>query len=215
MTITMLRKLLRSLLIFGLFHNAQTLFSQNTPLDTITTLENPSMKKAVYKAPNGKTTLVTAPVEDFATISDLLKTLAKDGVIRPKLSSTKPRIAEEKRRIRLLQDTYIYAFKKEPDNDYHLIIGDHKSMSKATFFNIELSGLATNSTLSAVREVFEKRFVNACTSSYIIFSQNPIKIQIEGSLFFDFDHNPGEVGPTGFRPATCWELHPLSKLVFL
>lgn len=163
-----------------------------------------------------KTSVVKATIEDFATISALLNALAKDAIVRPKLTSRSARISEENRYVRLLKDTYLFALKKESDNDYHVIIGDNKNAQKATFFNVEVSGLsASNKQLAAVRKAFEQQFVNLCSSSYVLFAANPIKIQIEGSAFFDVDHKPGQIGPTGFQPATSWEIHPISKIVFL
>jgi hypothetical protein len=164
-----------------------------------------------------KTSEVVAKVEDFASVSALLKTLVKDAVVRAKLKSNSPRIAEEKHYVRLTKDTYLFAFKKESDNDYHVIIGDNKDSKKATLFNVEISGLAAskNKNFTAVRTAFEKQFVQVCSSSYVIFAQNPIKISIEGSTFFDVDHKPGQIGPIGFQPATNWEIHPISKIKFL
>ena len=42
----------------------------------------------------------------------------------------------------------------------------------------------------------------------------PIPVQIVGSLFFDVDHQPGEVGPVGMKPKTSWEIHPVSDIQF-
>jgi hypothetical protein len=119
--------------------------------------------------------------------------------------------------VRLLKDTYLYAFKKESDNDYHVIIGDNIDPKKATYFNAEVSGLPVpvDKRFQTVRAAFEKQFVQVCNSNYAIFSANPIKITIEGSIFFDVDHKPGQIGPAGFQPLTTWEIHPISKITFL
>lgn len=164
-----------------------------------------------------KTSIVTATTENFATVSALIRGLPKDAVIRPKLKSNSKRIALENRNVRLLKDTYLYAFKKESDNDYHVIIGDNIDPKKATYFNCEISGLPmpTNKVFQTVRKTFEKQFVQVCNSSYAVFSANPIKISIEGSVFFDVDHLPGQIGPAGFQPATTWEIHPITKITFL
>ena len=166
---------------------------------------------------SAKTSMVTATTEDFATVSALLKTLQKDAFMRAKLTSNSPRAPEEKRYVRLKKDTYLYAFKKETDNDYHVIIGDNIDPKKATYFNIEISGLpATNfKAFQTPRRALEKKFVQLCNLGYAVFSANPIKISIEGSLFFDVDHLPGQVGPIGFQPTTVWEIHPVSKITFL
>ncbi len=163
-----------------------------------------------------KTSVVVAKTEDFNTVSALFKALAKDAVVRPKLTSRSSRIAEENHNVRFLKDTYLFAFKKENDNDYHVIIGDNINPKKATFLNIEVSGLSgSNKQITAVRRAFEKQFVNVCSSSYIVFAANPVKIQVEGSTFFDVDHKPGQIGPVGFQPASSWEIHPITKIVFL
>ena len=242
-----------ALAFFGLWVN-QTAFSQKVHLDTLTQLNNPSTKEAVYQTPEGylykvkfmndpfsevategilsnncadstfagqarkgaKTSIVGTKTEDFATVSALLNALAKDAVVRSKLTSRSARIAEENHNVRFLKDTYLFAFKKESDNDYHIIIGDNKSAKKATLLNVEVSGLSgSNKQISNVRKAFERQFVNVCSSSYMVFAANPIKIQIEGSTFFDVDHKPGQIGPVGFQPKTSWEIHPISKIVFL
>ena len=164
-----------------------------------------------------KTAFVVAKTEDFKTVSALIKALPKDAVIRTKVNSNSNRVADEKRNVRLQTDTYLFAFKKESDNDYHVIIGDNKDPKKATFFNAEISGLPKTSTktFQAVRTAFEKQFVDVCSNRYVVFTANPIKIQIEGSVFFDVDHSPGQVGPAGFQPLTTWEIHPISKITFV
>lgn len=164
-----------------------------------------------------KTSIVTAKTEDLATVSALIKTLTTDAVMRTKVTSSSKRVADENRNVRLLKDTYLYAFKKESDNDYHVIIGDNIDPKKATYFNAEVSGLPVpvDKRFQTVRAAFEKQFVQVCNSNYAIFSANPIKITIEGSVFFDVDHKPGQIGPAGFQPLTTWEIHPISKITFL
>ena len=164
-----------------------------------------------------KTSIVTAKTEDLATVSAMIKTLPTDAVMRTKVTSSSPRVTAEKRNVRLLKDTYIYAFKKESDNDYHVIIGDNIDPKKATYFNTEVSGLPVpiDKRFQDVRAAFEKQFVQVCNSNYAVFSANPVKIAIEGSIFFDVDHKPGQIGPPGFQPLTTWEIHPITKITFL
>ena len=47
-----------------------------------------------------------------------------------------------------------------------------------------------------------------------MFSTPANIVKIRGSIFFDTDHAAGTVGPTGFRPATAWEIHPVIYLEF-
>jgi hypothetical protein len=183
-------------------------------LESVNCLDSIFAGKARSKS---KLTIVAASFEDFETVSALIKNLGKESIIRTKVAGHNNRISLEKRNVRLLKDTYLFAFKKESDNDYHVIIGDHKDPNKATFFNCEISGLAnaTDKRLGLVRQAFEKQFVQVCNSAYAVFAKNPIKIQIEGSLFYDVDHKAGQIGPKGFRPTTVWEIHPISKITFL
>lgn len=162
-----------------------------------------------------KTSIVAGRAKTVATVSDLIRLLPKDSVMRKKVRKISPRVAEEMKNIRLKKDTYLYAFAKEGDGDYHIIIGDHFIASKATFFNVEISGLLTNnSSLSDPRQTFEEHFVGMCSSDYIVF-ENPLKIDVQGSLFFDVSHTKGQVGPKKLKPQTNWEIHPVSKIRFI
>jgi hypothetical protein len=159
---------------------------------------------------SAKTSIVAGRAKIVATVSDLIKLLPKDSIMRKKVKKKSPRVAEE--------DTYLYAFAKEEDGDYHIIIGDHFVASKATFFNVEISGLLSNdlnSALSQPRRAFEEQFVGMCSSDYIIFIDNPLKIDVQGSLFFDVSHIVGQVGPKKLKPQTNWEIHPVSKIRFI
>ena len=162
-----------------------------------------------------KTSIVAGRAKIVATVSDLIRLLPKDSIMRKKVKKKSPRVVEEMQNIRLKKDTYLYAFAKEGDGDYHIIIGDHFIASKAAFLNVEISGLLTNDkTLSNPRRAFEKQFIGMCSSDYIIF-ENPLKIDVQGSLFFDVSHTKGQVGPKNFKPQTNWELHPVSKIRFI
>ena len=111
--------------------------------------------------------------------------------------------------------------KKESDNDYHVIIGDNVKKTKATFFNIEISGVpktgnaANKKALQTIRDFFEDNFVQLCGSKYAIFDSNPVPVSVQGSVFFDIDHKAGVVGPIGFRPKAAWEIHAVSAIKFL
>ncbi len=160
------------------------------------------------------------PFKSFASIAALAASLTKDSEMKAKLKRTSPRIAEEKKNVRLRNNIFLYAMKKEGDNDYHVIIGDNAVKSKATFFNVEISGVpqtgtaANKTAIQTIRDFFEDNFVELCGSKYAVFSAKPIPIAIEGSMFFDVDHSAGTVGPNGFRPKTAWEIHPVSKITF-
>lgn len=169
-----------------------------------------------------KTSLAGAtPVKQFVSITALIAFLTPDATMETKVTTTSKRVAEESFNVRLAKNIFIYAMKKESDNDYHVIIGDNIKKSKATFFNIEISGVpktgnATNKqALQTIRDFFENNFVQLCGSKYAIFDSNPVPVSVQGSVFFDIDHKAGAVGPTGFRPKTAWEIHPVSAIKFL
>ncbi len=156
--------------------------------------------------------------KSFTSITSLISSLTKDSEMENKVDRTSLRVADEKINARLTNNIFLYAMKKEGDNDYHVIIGDNKVKNLATLLNIEISGVpksgnvSTKNAIQKVRDFFEENFVDLCGSNYAVFSTNPIPITIEGSLFFDIDHKGGTVGPTGFRPKTSWEIHPISKI---
>jgi hypothetical protein len=221
----------------------------------LTSLDNATTKKAIYKAPNGKqykiqfwkdkttgnkisksavcgedkfkgvarkipkTSIATGDSINFTTLLKFLKWLPKDSVMINKFKKAalrKMRQPEENINITLDKNIYLYAIKKEPDNDYHLIIGNNKKADKAVFFNVELSGIGTKNkaVLQKVRDFFEDNFVSVCGKFYVVFIENPIPVKLTGSLFYDIDHAPGEVGPGILKPKTSWEIHPVTSIAF-
>ena len=166
-----------------------------------------------------KTTFAKGKVKTFKTVSHLIKALPLDREMRKKVKrSTAVRVTEEQQNVRLKEDTFIFAFAKEDDGDYHVIIGDHKDVSKATFFNVEISGVPIENApakLISVYQVFNNRFRDVCSPKYLVFDEEPLKIEVEGSLFFDVSHQAGQVGPKNMKPLTNWEIHPVGKIKFL
>jgi hypothetical protein len=145
--------------------------------------------------------------------------LPSDKTMIATLTKTSPRSAIEKNGV-ILDHVLLFAFKRESDNDYHLIIGDNADINKATLFNMEISGIPTpdNPDLDNARKAFLNAFNlndKTCMSSYAIFINNPVPVHIEGSVFYDVDHKPGTIGPVNngvsLRPATSWEIHPISS----
>lgn len=184
----------------------------NTAITVITSIAPNFEGKARAKA---KTSYVTGPTLSFNSINALINSLTADSVIRKKLNENSPRIKDEMKNVRL-SNAYLFAIKKESDNDYHLIIGDNKDLTKATLLNAEVSGLPAhaNAKMKQVRAYVEAHLVDVGGSSYAVFTKNPIPIQISGSVFYDVDHVPGEIGPVGLQPKTSWEIHPIASLTF-
>lgn len=169
-----------------------------------------------------KTTLVTdAPVEEFATVAALAATLVPDADMKKSgiTRSSAMRVAAERRTVRVTG--YIYAFKKEDDNDYHVILGDAPGAAP-TFLNVEVSGLPVGGApenrdrLTAARAAFKDAFhIGATGPGSYQKPHEPVPVRVTGSLFWDVDHEPGVVGPQGMRPKTAWEIHPVSEVEFL
>jgi hypothetical protein len=165
-----------------------------------------------------KTTFAIAPLEEFSNLPALMVTLADDDYMLERVAKDWDfdRIDEERRNVRVT--AYLFAMKKESDNDYHLIIDDDGSLEEGAKLNIEVSGIPDEGpdgrALSDVRDAFKRYFDGSPPTKYKPFQDPPIKVIIEGSLFFDCDHPAGQVGPEGYRPLTAWEIHPIRKIEF-
>ena len=165
-----------------------------------------------------KTTIVNASMETFSNLEALIATLPPDADMRnynpPLTTTTETRVAEEKRNVRVR--AWIYAITYEKDQDWHLILGTGPSDSTPTYLNAEVSALPGNSAasykkLKKVRQNLAEMFgFDLPASGY--WEYEPVGVVVEGSLFYDIDHPPGNVGPKATRPATAWEIHPITKL---
>jgi hypothetical protein len=124
---------------------------------------------------------------------------------------------------------YLYTFKRQSDEDYHVIFGTTNNISTAKFFNAEISGLSPVGTygydkLLKVRTDFETYFHvnNTCRNSYYKndFRKHPIKICLSGSLFYDGEHckHYQDNGPQNWKTMevkVAWEIHPITGIEFL
>ena len=103
-----------------------------------------------------KTSFPKTRPDTIASLKALLDSLPPDSLMRTKLNSKSKRIAVESRNVRLAGNLFLFAFKRETDNDYHLIIGDDPNGSVATLMNVEISGMphSRNRVLKNVRQYF-------------------------------------------------------------
>jgi hypothetical protein len=159
----------------------------------------------------------------FDTVAKLRTTLQSKSDMKalmiPQTSDSK-RVEQEKRNVCV--KAYIYAFKKEGDNDYHVILGDAPGTPGLQFLNTEVSGIPVGGTdenrdkLWAVRKAFKDAFSlgNSGPGSYYR-PDPPVPVLITGSLFWDVDHENVVVGPADFKPKDAWEIHPISAIEFL
>jgi hypothetical protein len=181
---------------------------------------------------DAKTSIGSGPIVTLASTGDLLDLLlagqtpaANDSLMRSKIRSMKtPRVAEERRNVQI--NAFIYAAKKETDNDFHLLLGGTAPTGgDPRYLTAEVSGLpnppnSASSTLQAARNQFKAYFLNPTSglglpesSHYTVFTP-PIPVTVTGSVFFDIDHGRGEVGTGSIRTETVWEIHPVTGIVF-
>jgi len=124
------------------------------------------------------------------------------------------RYAEEQRNVTV--PAYLWYVGKEADSDYHLILGSTADET-ATYMNAEVSGLPAGGvdldTLSQARTQLVGLLGGHPPDPGQYYPVTPpLGVRVTGSLFFDGDHRPGEVGPKGHQPKTVWEIHPVTDL---
>ena len=170
-----------------------------------------------------KISIADGQVVTHADVGELLAHLpdTDDNMIhhQPPISKSadSQRLSEEQQNV-LVEAGFIYAIAKEKDNDYHVILGTAPG-SSPQFLNVEVSGLPQSgpfrAPLKQVRDKFQQHLGTVISGpGYHNFAENPIPVRITGSLFYDIDHPPGAVGPTGLKPATAWEIHPVTDIEF-
>ncbi len=143
-------------------------------------------------------------------------------------AATSNRVDEEKINVRVT-GIWLYAFKRQKDEDYHLVVGISSNYSTAKnnkFYNMEISGHPEDGSddfneIKDSRDDFENFFgITNCRivcRNYVDFKKNPIKIEIAGSMFYDKDHcsNLAGVSPSGYPIKTAWEVHPIKTIRFI
>jgi hypothetical protein len=166
-----------------------------------------------------KTSFAHAKVRTFRNIKALLENLpASDNTMRhydPPLDNSSPRTPEEMINVGVC--TSIIAAKKEPDHDYHMIIGD----VGGPYLIAEVSGIPrrgdryTQDVLLNLRRAFEN-FIASEHRSGKNYSGwgDPLPVYIEGSLFYDITRRKVEGGPKFAKTETLWEIHPVTKIIF-
>lgn len=137
------------------------------------------------------------------------------------------RLNQEDKNVRV--KVYLYTFKRQGDEDYHLVFGTTPNINTAKFFNCEISGLSPSGTygrskLVDARNTFEENFgiQKKCARSYYTndFRSAPRPVILEGSLFFDGEHctHYEDNGPQNWKElevTIAWEIHPITSIEFL
>lgn len=173
-----------------------------------------------------KTSVVKGQPELFGTLEEFMSSLPDDDVMSNEAgisTDENSERAEEERRNISIAKCWILAIKRNNDGDYHIIIGSGPGPKCDALFNIEVSGLPESSSphyaaLKKVRDDLENYFNgDCCFTRYKKFYKNPIPVRVTGSLFYDLEHAPPRlnIGPTGLKTTTAWELHPVTAITFL
>ena len=170
-----------------------------------------------------KVNIFSGDAKPFDSIAALRESLQQDADMKA-LNIGKgadvDRVDAEKSNVKV--PAYIYAFRKESDNDYHVIIGDKPGTPNLRYLNAEVSGIPVSGSkenrdqLWTVRKAFKQAFQLGDEGPDAYFRPDPpVPVRITGSLFWDVEHWPQTVGPTDFAPKTAWEIHPISDIEFL
>jgi hypothetical protein len=176
-------------------------------------------KTSFYKIANGR----LATFLHYDTLVDLLDSLPSDQEMR-QLATWRPtgppsRLAEENQNVEVSAN--IVAVKPgEDDHDLHVIISDRPRGASREFMNVEVSGLPRDHVNEAdfvrvrseIRSILPE--VGAGSGGYIRIVP-PARVLIQGSLYFDGDHNAGCQscpGPAYAKPTTVWEIHPVYSI---
>jgi hypothetical protein len=174
-----------------------------------------------------KVTIFEGQTKTFDSVSELRDWLPDDHDMKALDIGRGPdvdRVMQGKlnEQLNVMVTAYIYTFRKEGDNDYHVIIGDKPGTPNRKFMNAEVSGIPDIGTdenrnqLWMVRRMFKRTFQlgDEGPDKYDRLPE-PVPVKITGSLFWDVEHYPKTVGPTYASPKTAWEIHPISKIEFL
>jgi hypothetical protein len=170
-----------------------------------------------------KTTIFAGDPKTFDSVSALRDWLPDNDTmigLRIARGPAVNRVAQERFNVQV--PAYIYAFRKESDNDYHVIIGDPPDADSPQYLNAEVSGIPTagtdanRNTLWDVRRAFKEAFQLGDSGPDSYFRPDPpVPVRVMGSLFWDPEHQPPHtVGPSDFSPGTAWEIHPISAIEF-
>jgi hypothetical protein len=186
-----------------------------------------AVKTAIFRDADGQ----IAPAEQVADIPTLLGSLPSDADMRAKypdlevaptaspetkLAVTPFRVAEEQRNVTI--PAWIWYVRRETDNDFHVIIGSSADPAAVTYMNVEVSGLpgAANdpnfTDLQNAREQLTGLAGHDPSRLHYEAFTPPLPVTITGSLLYDGDHVPGQVGPVGHKPQTTWEIHPVTTI---
>lgn len=163
--------------------------------------------------------------EQYETLEALMGALPADQDMRDEYpgiesinTAPKGRVSEEEHIVQVT--AYIHAIKLEVgrtgDHDFHVMLGTAARRNTGRFMTAEISGLPDGGDREALAEA-RRDFLSLLPSHsnyrarFAPFNP-PVEVCVTGSLYFDADHQPQEVGPTYAKPGSVWEIHPVSAI---
>ncbi len=123
-----------------------------------------------------------------------------------------------------VRNAWIYEISRQPDNDYHLLIGVSPDKDDGRYINAEISAINPDSDDAADLWSLRKDFVEQYQhhegkpvpkTKRFAQPQTPIHIRLTGSIFLDADHGRSAVGHGEIKNFTSWEIHPITKIQIL
>lgn len=172
-----------------------------------------------------KTTMLTGTATPFNTVRQLLTTLPKDETMKAlKLEwfEDAERSKPERQNV-WIKKAYLHMIYREPDNDFHLIIGDKPNVEESVLMNVEVSGIPRGASEETTRRFMKVRnqIINHSRMGDIKCGRvlGPLQPAIPisklvGSLFFDDPHDEDVIGRNGVKVFRAWEIHPVKEIVF-
>jgi len=165
-----------------------------------------------------------AQEKTFTTLRKFLQWLPDDESMwdhDPPISTAANSTRADEEQWLVTVDAYLYAAKREPDNDFHIILGQKPSHAER-YMTAEISGLPKSghpdrTALKSARDEFKEYFGDDLPEGDSYDHYDPIPIRITGCVFFDASHHagyPNSPGPQGMKPKTSWELHPVTEIIF-
>jgi hypothetical protein len=153
------------------------------------------------------------------TINDLLSSLPTTT----NLDDNSPRSGKEQQNVTITG--WLYAYARETDEDFHLILGSSSSINGRKFFSAEISGLPKDDKskdykqLKKARDQFNSIILqneSYCSGFTHKLLKSPLKVTITGSLFFDTHHEAGGSGTSkngvNYKSTSSWEIHPVTDI---
>jgi hypothetical protein len=182
------------------------------------------VKRSIALTSDGR----NVPVENYASLTNLMKTLPDDGEVRVRYGiyngsrtyGPVERMDVERRSVRV--PCWIYAVRfdstgDESERDIQLLVGTTNDSSRARYMIVEIPG-----PNGINDELFDppRRQLSALLQGYEMTSSfrrvQPRQAVVEGSLFFDGARSLERVNdPSGDLPipSTVWEIHPVTSIM--